>query len=71
MLLEKFSNARGVSGNEAEVREILIDAITKVTSVKDRVRVARDRAWLTGPDGDLKWREHLMDVVKADENVAT
>ncbi|MBI5031078.1 MAG: M42 family metallopeptidase [Chloroflexi bacterium] len=31
MLLEKLSNARGVSGNEAEVREILIDA------VKDRV----------------------------------
>jgi endoglucanase len=31
MLLEKLSNARGVSGNEAEVREILIDAI------KDRV----------------------------------
>lgn len=27
MLLEKLSNARGVSGNEAEVREILIDAI--------------------------------------------
>jgi len=31
---------------------------------KDRVKVARDRAWLPGPDGDLKWREHLMDVVK-------
>ena len=31
MLLEKLSNARGVSGNETEVREILIDA------VKDRV----------------------------------
>ncbi len=31
MLLEKLSNARGVSGNEAEVREILIGAI------KDRV----------------------------------
>ncbi len=31
MLLEKLSNARGVSGNEAEVREILIEA------VKDRV----------------------------------
>lgn len=31
MLLEKLSNARGVSGNETEVREILIDAI------KDRV----------------------------------
>jgi endoglucanase len=31
MLLEKLSNARGVSGNEAEVREILIEAI------KDRV----------------------------------
>ncbi len=27
MLLEKLSNARGVSGNEAEVREILLDAI--------------------------------------------
>ena len=27
MLLEKLSNARGVSGNEAEVREILIDAV--------------------------------------------
>ncbi len=27
MLLEKLSNARGVSGNEAEVREILIQAI--------------------------------------------
>jgi putative aminopeptidase FrvX len=27
MQLEKLSNARGVSGNEAEVREILIDAI--------------------------------------------
>ncbi len=27
MLLEKLSNARGVSGNEGEVREILIDAI--------------------------------------------
>ncbi len=31
MLLEKLSNARGVSGNETEVREILIEAI------KDRV----------------------------------
>ncbi len=31
MLLEKLSNARGVSGNEAEVREVLIAAI------KDRV----------------------------------
>jgi len=31
MLLEKLSSARGVSGNETEVREILIDA------VKDRV----------------------------------
>jgi len=27
MLLEKLSNARGVSGNEAEVREILIEAV--------------------------------------------
>ncbi len=27
MLLEKLSNARGISGNEAEVREILIDAV--------------------------------------------
>ncbi|MBM3127983.1 MAG: M42 family metallopeptidase [Chloroflexi bacterium] len=27
MLLEKLSNARGVSGNEGEVREILIDAV--------------------------------------------
>jgi endoglucanase len=27
MLLEKLSNARGVSGNEAEVREILIDTV--------------------------------------------
>jgi len=32
---------------------------------KDRVRVARDRAWLAGPDSDLRWREHLSDVVKA------
>jgi transcription-repair coupling factor (superfamily II helicase) len=32
---------------------------------KDRVQVARDRAWLTGPDGDPRWREHLMEVVKA------
>ena len=27
MLLEQLSNARGVSGNEGEVREILIDAV--------------------------------------------
>ncbi len=32
-----------------------------------RVRVARDRAWLPGPEGDFKWREHLMDVVKSAE----
>ena len=32
MLLEKLSNARGVSGDEREVREILINAIkTHVT----------------------------------------
>ena len=31
----------------------------------DRVKIAADRAWLSGPDGDVKWREHLMDVVKA------
>ncbi len=31
---------------------------------KDRVRVGRDRAWLTGPEGDLKWREHLGEVVR-------
>jgi transcription-repair coupling factor (superfamily II helicase) len=32
---------------------------------KDRVKVSRDRAWLAGPDTDLKWQVHLMDVVKA------
>ncbi len=32
---------------------------------KDRVKVARDRAWIPGPDGDARWREHLMDVLKA------
>lgn len=32
MLLEKLSNARGVSGNEGEVREILIDAIKEHVS---------------------------------------
>ncbi|HEX7593773.1 MAG TPA: TRCF domain-containing protein, partial [Anaerolineae bacterium] len=32
---------------------------------KDRVRIARDRAWLNGPGSDINWREHLMDVVKA------
>jgi len=32
---------------------------------KDRVKVSRDRAWLAGPDDDLKWREHVMDVLKA------
>jgi transcription-repair coupling factor (superfamily II helicase) len=31
---------------------------------KDRVRVARDRAWLSY-DGDPKWREHLTEVVRA------
>ncbi|MDE3089078.1 MAG: transcription-repair coupling factor, partial [Chloroflexota bacterium] len=31
---------------------------------KDRVRVARDRAWLGGPNDDSKWREHLMEVLK-------
>ncbi|MEW5720734.1 MAG: DEAD/DEAH box helicase, partial [Chloroflexota bacterium] len=30
---------------------------------KDRVRVSRDRAWL-GFESDLKWREHLSEVVK-------
>lgn len=29
-----------------------------------RVKIARDRAWLPGPEGDFKWREHLMEVVK-------
>ncbi len=29
-----------------------------------RIRVARDRAWLSGPEGDFKWREHLMEVIK-------
>ncbi len=32
---------------------------------KDRVRAARDRAWLPGPDSDFKWQEHLVDVVRA------
>ncbi len=31
----------------------------------DRVKIAVDRAWLSGPDGDVKWREHLMDVIEA------
>jgi transcription-repair coupling factor (superfamily II helicase) len=31
---------------------------------KDRVRVARDRAWLSF-EGDPKWQEHLSEVVKA------
>jgi transcription-repair coupling factor (superfamily II helicase) len=31
---------------------------------RDRVRVSRDRAWLSF-EGDLKWREHLSAVVKA------
>ncbi len=30
-----------------------------------RVRAARDRAWLAGPEGDLSWQQHLMDVVSA------
>ncbi len=31
---------------------------------KDRIRAARDRAWLPGPELDPKWREHVTDVVK-------
>ncbi len=30
-----------------------------------RVRAGKDRAWLAGPEDDLKWREHLMDVISA------
>ncbi len=33
-----------------------------------RVKVARDRAWLPGPDSDFKWQEHLMEAVKALES---
>lgn len=29
-----------------------------------RVKVARDRAWLPGPDGDFKWQEHLMESIR-------
>jgi len=32
---------------------------------KERVKISRDRAWLAGPGDDPKWREHLMDVLKA------
>lgn len=28
-------------------------------------RVARDRLWLSGPDADPKWRDHLLDVLTA------
>ena len=37
---------------------------------KDRVKVARDRVWVPGPDGDTQWREHLMDVVGAVAGIA-
>jgi transcription-repair coupling factor (superfamily II helicase) len=30
---------------------------------RDRVKIARDRAWLMGPGDDTRWREHLIDVV--------
>ncbi len=30
-----------------------------------RIQAAKDRAWITGPDDDPKWQEHLMDVVTA------
>jgi transcription-repair coupling factor (superfamily II helicase) len=32
---------------------------------KERIKISRERAWLAGPGEDLKWREHLMDVLKA------
>jgi transcription-repair coupling factor (superfamily II helicase) len=31
---------------------------------KDRVRVARDRAYLAGPETDKRWRENLVEVVR-------
>ncbi|MBI5303146.1 MAG: transcription-repair coupling factor [Chloroflexi bacterium] len=31
---------------------------------KDRVKVARDRAWLPGPESNLRWRQQLLDVVR-------
>ncbi len=37
---------------------------------KDRVRIARDRAWLNGPDSDINWREHLMDMLKVATDIA-
>jgi transcription-repair coupling factor (superfamily II helicase) len=30
-----------------------------------RVKVARDRAWLEGPESGPMWRKHLLDVVSA------
>jgi len=49
----KFSASDGAVASRLAVR------------FKDRVRIARDRAWLSGPDDDSKWREHLLDVVQA------
>ena len=32
---------------------------------KDRVRMTRDRAWVAGPESNLRWRQNLLDVVRA------
>jgi hypothetical protein len=32
---------------------------------KERIKVSRDRVWLTGPGDDVMWQDHLMDVLKA------
>jgi transcription-repair coupling factor (superfamily II helicase) len=41
----------------------LADRLT--AKFKDRVRVARDRAWIPGPESNLRWRQQLLDVLKA------
>ena len=31
---------------------------------KDRLRMTRDRAWVAGPESNLRWRQNLLDVVR-------
>jgi transcription-repair coupling factor (superfamily II helicase) len=40
------------------------EALSARLTKRFKIRAARDRAWLPGPEADAKWRDKLMDVVK-------
>lgn len=68
MLLEQLSNARGVSGNEREVRDILIDAVRdrvdeyRVDSIGNLITCKRGRAARGRPAFKVMLSAHMDEV---------